>query len=130
MYLVGKKHIVGKDENAGNQRFLSSSIMISKCIFSGSIEFRIMWQIVNTFHTIFSFNYPNERPLENIVSIGKMLVTNISSFPPNVFYPSQNKFQFLAHLSTECSVSYCDHSPSVVVRPSVIRPSTICLLTL
>ena len=26
---------------------------------------------------------------------------------------------FLAHLSTECSVSYCDHSPSVVVRPSV-----------
>ena len=21
--------------------------------------------------------------------------------------------QFLAHLSTECSVSYCDHSPSV-----------------
>ena len=26
---------------------------------------------------------------------------------------------FLAHLSTECSVSYCDHSPSVSVRPSV-----------
>ena len=26
---------------------------------------------------------------------------------------------FLAHLNTECSVSYCDHSPSVVVRPSV-----------
>ena len=26
---------------------------------------------------------------------------------------------FLAHLSTECSVSYCDHSPSVDVRPSV-----------
>ena len=26
---------------------------------------------------------------------------------------------FLAHLSTECSVSYCDHSPSVVVRPSI-----------
>ena len=35
---------------------------------------------------------------------------------------------FLAHLSTECSVSYCDHSPSV--RLSVVRPSTICLLTL
>ena len=26
---------------------------------------------------------------------------------------------FLAHLSTECSVSYCDHSPSVSVCPSV-----------
>ena len=26
---------------------------------------------------------------------------------------------FLAHLSTECSVSYCDHSPSVGVCPSV-----------
>ena len=25
----------------------------------------------------------------------------------------------LAHLSTECSVSYCDHSPSVSVRPSI-----------
>ena len=31
----------------------------------------------------------------------------------------------LAHLSKECSVSYCDHSPSVV-----FRPSTIFLLTL
>ena len=29
----------------------------------------------------------------------------------------------LAHLSTECSVSYCDHSPSVGVRPSDVRPS-------
>ena len=27
--------------------------------------------------------------------------------------------QFLAHLSTECSVSYGDHSLSVVVRPSI-----------
>ena len=26
---------------------------------------------------------------------------------------------FLAHLSTECSVSYCDHSPSVGVRPTI-----------
>ena len=40
-----------------------------------------------------------------------------------------SKPAFLAHLSTECSVGYCDHSPSVGVRPSV-RPSTICLLTL
>ena len=30
---------------------------------------------------------------------------------------------FLAPLNTECSVSYCDHSPSVVVRPSVRYPS-------
>ena len=35
---------------------------------------------------------------------------------------------FLAHLSTECSVSYCDHSLSVC--PTSVRPSTICLLTL
>ena len=26
---------------------------------------------------------------------------------------------FLAHMSTECSVSYCGHSPSVGVHPSV-----------
>ena len=36
---------------------------------------------------------------------------------------------FLAHLSTECSVSYCDHLLSVVFRPSG-RPSIICLFTL
>ena len=30
---------------------------------------------------------------------------------------------FLAHLSMECSVSYCDHSPSVGVCPSLRRPS-------
>ena len=30
-----------------------------------------------------------------------------------------NSILFLAHLSMECSVSCCDHSPSVVVRPSV-----------
>ena len=29
----------------------------------------------------------------------------------------------LAHLSTECSVSYCDHSPSVIVCLSVRHPS-------
>ena len=34
-------------------------------------------------------------------------------------------FYFLAHMSTECSVSNCSHSPSVDVRPSAI-----CLLTL
>ena len=27
--------------------------------------------------------------------------------------------KFLAHLSTECSVSYCDHSLSVGVSPSI-----------
>ena len=30
---------------------------------------------------------------------------------------------FLAQLSTECSLSYCDHSPSIGVRPSAERPS-------
>ena len=30
---------------------------------------------------------------------------------------------FLTHLSTECSVSYCDHSPSVCVRSSDVHPS-------
>ena len=30
---------------------------------------------------------------------------------------------FLAHLNMECSVSYCDHLPSVGVRPSDVHPS-------
>ena len=51
----------------------------------------------------------------------------ISSFP--MFNPFTNKPWFLTHMSTECSVRYCGHSPAVGVRLSV-RPSTICLLTL
>ena len=39
-----------------------------------------------------------------------------------------NKHWFLAHLRMECSVSYCDHSPSVVVRPSDVRLSVHNLL--
>ena len=38
----------------------------------------------------------------------------------SIFSYSHKVFVILfAHLSTECSVSYCDHSPSVVVCPSV-----------
>ena len=36
-------------------------------------------------------------------------------------------FPLLAHLSMECSVSYCDHSPSVGVRPSDVCPSDVRL---
>ena len=32
---------------------------------------------------------------------------------------SKSQTYFLAHLSAECSVSYCDHLPFVGVRPSV-----------
>ena len=34
----------------------------------------------------------------------------------------------LAHMSTECLVSYCDHSSSVGVRPSDVHPSVHNLL--
>ena len=47
----------------------------------------------------------------------------------NLFYRTQSFVQiyvghltflfFSAHLSTECSVSYCDHSPSISICPSV-----------
>ena len=36
--------------------------------------------------------------------------------------------ELFAHLSTECSLSYCDHSPSVVVHPFDVRPSVHNLL--
>ena len=36
-------------------------------------------------------------------------------------------FPLLAHLSTECSVSYCDHSPSVGVRPTSVHLTSVCL---
>ena len=36
--------------------------------------------------------------------------------------------RFLAHMNTECSTSFCDHSPSVDVHPSTsVLPSTIFL---
>ena len=31
----------------------------------------------------------------------------------------------LVHLSTECSMSYCDHSPFIGVRPSDVRPTSV-----
>ena len=44
----------------------------------------------------------------------------------NTYFIHSSQFNvLLAHLSMECSVSYCDHSPSVGVRLS-----TIFLLTL
>ena len=42
-----------------------------------------------------------------------LIVGQITSSGPNLV------LLFLAHMSTECSVSYCDHSLSVSVRPSV-----------
>ena len=47
------------------------------------------------------------------------MVNSIFSFSHNVF---------LAHLSTEYSVSYCDHSLFVVVCPSNVWPSVHNLL--
>ena len=35
------------------------------------------------------------------------------------------RIAFLAHMSTECSVSYCGHSPSVRVRPSHVHPTSV-----
>ena len=48
--------------------------------------------------------------------------------------PGENyTYYFLAHLSMDCSVSYCDHSPSVGIRatsvcPMSVRPSVHNLL--
>ena len=39
------------------------------------------------------------------------------------FQRSNSFADFLAHLSIECSVSYCDHALSVVVRPAVCPTS-------
>ena len=44
-----------------------------------------------------------------------------------LFFP--NTPWFLAHLSTECSVSFCNHTPSVFVRPSNVLLS-VCLSTI
>ena len=39
----------------------------------------------------------------------------------NQNYNKKNPGNFLAHPSTECSVSYCNHSPSVGVRPTSVH---------
>ena len=64
--------------------------------------------------------------------------TNIDQSAPNFdqsvnmalvnggYFHNMNMNKFLAHLSTKCSLSYCDHSPSVLVRLAV-PPPTICL---
>ena len=47
------------------------------------------------YHTIPTFNDPENEAFQNIVGKEKMLVTSIFSFSYDVFYPSQNKIQFL-----------------------------------
>ena len=50
-------------------------------------------------HTIPTFNKPEEEAfLKTFSEKEKMLVTNIFSFSQNVFYPSQNKFQYLINI--------------------------------
>ena len=61
-----------------------------------------IWNILKFCHTIPSFNAPLPPPPP----------------PPPPPHTHTHTQAFLAHLSTECSVSYCDHSPSIVVRPS------------
>ena len=59
---------------------------------------------------------------------GSNIFTNISAFNKTCFIWANNivgNFFFLAHLSTKCSVSFCDPSMSGVRRPSVrpcVRP--------
>ena len=52
-----------------------------------------------------------EKPTLSYLSKTHSIIYAIFKFPfANAF--KWNKSTFLAHLSTECSVSYCDHSPS------------------
>ena len=49
------------------------------------------------YHTIPTFNKLG-KPFENIVGKGENTGTSIFSFSHNVFYLSQNKFQFFSHI--------------------------------
>ena len=67
----------------------------------------------------YNFNKP---VLKNVIkrAFGEVNNTFQDEFNKILFQQSTNvRFFLLAHLSTECSVSYCDHSLSVVVSPSV-----------
>ena len=71
-------------------------------------------------HTVLTFIDPKEEgSVKTLWEKEKMLVTSIFPFPT----------VFLAHLSTECSVSYCDHSPSGLVRP-LVCPTSVCSSTI
>ena len=49
------------------------------------------------YNTITTFNYPVQATIwKKLWEKEKMLVTSIFSFSHNVFYPSQDKFQFLS----------------------------------
>ena len=48
------------------------------------------------YHTILTFN--KRSLLKTLWEKEEMLVTSIFSFSHNVFYPSQNKFQFFSHI--------------------------------
>ena len=61
--------------------------------------------------SVFNGLHPLPKLLQALLEKEKILVTSIL---PHCF---------LAHMSTGCSVSYCGHSPSVVVRPTYVWPS-------
>ena len=64
---------------------------------------------------------PNLKHLQMIkIYVGKNLKT-VYGRVKNIVKKGEN-----AGYLTECSVSYCDHSPSVVVRPTSVRPQFAC----
>ena len=86
-------------------------------IFAGrkcqKVSFLTLWLIRDSVGLVF-IEYFLDRRKEKNTSILRMSVTLLPYFHPSVW--------FLAHLSRRLKVSYCDHSPSVVV---VVHPQSL-----
>ena len=79
------ENTVGKGEIARYEQFLLFPQCFQNACLPGASKGVIVWEWV-------------KKTLEHIVEKEKMPVTNIFSFSHNVFYHSQNKFQFFSYI--------------------------------
>ena len=113
---VRVENIVGKGENAGYQHFLLFQQCFSNCSSVGTSNVDMMCKRVE--HQICLF-YDWKQCWKR----RKCWLLALYPFLTILSWPYSSGL--LAHLSMECSVSYCDCSSSVSVRPS-IRPQFSC----
>ena len=116
--------------------FTIKHVAYSKCFQYFAFIMLLYSALVFMEKTTMCFGNPGVSFVKNLDIVSISVVTQDVKLKLGqvVMYQNRSPCHFLAHLSMECSMSYCDHSPSVVVRPSdvqlSVRPSTICLLTL
>ena len=88
-----------KEKLLVTSNFSFSHIVFKRPVSQGRQKVSLCGNGLTLYHTIPTFNdFETGRLLKTLWEKEKMMVTSIFSFSHNVFYPSQNKLQFLSHI--------------------------------